>query len=150
MNAARRFEQAVADEASDVVAQAGDALIEFAAGLHHQFGGGRWRGSAYIGDEIRNREVRLVADARNDRNGRDRDSAGDALFIEAPQILKGAAATSENDHVDALATIEKLQSANDFKGGALALNPDGIKRQLYVGKAPAEDAHNVAHSGATR
>ncbi len=49
----------------------GDVPLEFLSRAQHNLGGGRRRRRAQIGDKIRNREIRLVADAGDYREFRD-------------------------------------------------------------------------------
>ena len=78
------------------------------------------------------------------------DGARHDFFVERPQIFERAAAASEDQHIDSLLTIEKLHGADDFRGGAIALDAHGIQRQMHVVEAAAQDAHDVADGRARR
>ncbi len=147
VNAAAELEQAIADEAGERFAEIGDVLIEFAAGLHNELGGGGRRGSAHVGDEIGDSEIGFVAYAGDYGNLRSEDGARDFFFIEGPEIFEGAAAAGENQNVDHLPAIEELQRANDFGGGAIALDAHGIDGEVHIAEAAAQDAHHVADGG---
>src|SRR5260370_7344171 len=89
-----------------------------------------------------------MADAGDHRNFGSKDRAGDDFFIEGPQILEGAAAAREDEHVDESPLIEKFQRFDDFFGGAFALHAHGKKHEMDIGKAAREDPHHVADGGA--
>src|SRR4029077_5307349 len=78
------------------------------------------------------------------------DGAGDFFFVEGPEIFERATATREDQNVDHLAAIEELQRADDFRGGAFALDAHGINGEVHIAKAAAQDAHHVADRGAAR
>jgi hypothetical protein len=62
-------------------------LIEFAARLHDQLGGGGRSGGSNIGDKIGDGEIGFVANARDYGKFGCGDGAGDFFFIEGPQIF---------------------------------------------------------------
>src|SRR6266481_1998246 len=125
-------------------------LIEFAARLHDELGGGGRRGGAHVGDEIGDGEIGFVADSGDYRNFGGEDGAGDFFFVEGPEIFEGAAATREDQYVHHLAAIEELQRADYFRRGAFALDTHGINGEVHIAKASAQDAHHVANRGAAR
>jgi len=53
-----------------------------------QFGRRGWRWRASIGNEVRDGDVDLMADADNGRNLAGRDGACDALVVEGHEILE--------------------------------------------------------------
>ncbi len=61
-------------------------------------GGGR---RAAVGDEVDQGGVGLVPHGRDDRDGRRRHRAGQALVVEAPQVLDRAAAARDDQQVGA-------------------------------------------------
>ena len=148
VDAAGGFEQAVTHQAGEIVAQVGEVLVEFAAGLQDEFGGGGRGGGAHIGDEIGDGEIGFVADAGDYRDCGIEDGARDDLFVEGPQIFEGAAAPRQNQHVDRDFLIEVFQSFDDFGGGAFALYAYGIERQADIVEAAAQNADDVADGGA--
>src|SRR5882762_3395896 len=150
VDAAGPFQQPVAEHAGEGFAQVGDVLIELGARLNDELGGGGRRGSANVGDEIGDGEIGFVADAGDHGNFRSEDGARDDFFVEGPQILHGAAAAREDEHVHDSSGVEKFQGFDDFLGGAFALHAHGINSQMYVRETPRENTHDVAHSGAAR
>ena len=131
-------------------AQVGNVFIKFAACLHDKFGCGGRCGGAHVGHEIRDGEVAFMADARDRGNFRVGNGAGDHFFVEGPQIFERAAAARENQHIHRFHGIEELHRLDDFLCGAFALDPHRKHREMDVGKAAPEDAHDVAHRGSSR
>lgn len=140
-------ENAVADLIGERLAQVGDVFVEFAARVDDEFGGGGWSGCADIGDKIGDGEIGFVADAGDYGDHALSDSARDGFFVESPEIFERAAAASENQHIDGLFAIEKLESADDFESGAVALHADWIQGEVHVVEAAAQDADYVADCG---
>src|SRR5581483_9323231 len=66
---------------------------------HYELGRPGRGGCTRIRDEIGNREIDLVADARDDRNRTGPDGACQPLIVEGPQILERAAATGKNQYI---------------------------------------------------
>jgi hypothetical protein len=64
-----------------------------------QFRGRTRRLRADIGGEIAKREVNLMTNRRDDRNTGRRDEPHKRLFVECPQILETAAATTDDQQV---------------------------------------------------
>ena len=77
--------------------QLGDQVV---ANRDGALGRGRRRRRAQVGDEVRDREVGLVADRGDHRNAAGVDRARDRLLVERPQILQRAAAARDDDDVD--------------------------------------------------
>src|SRR4029079_11966004 len=74
------------------------AQVEFTR-KDHFCGSGR-RGSTTIRDEIRNGEIDLVPNRRNDRNIRSENRPRHHFFIESPQILQRYTAATDDYHID--------------------------------------------------
>ncbi len=80
VDALAEIEKTVTDEAGERFSQIGDVFIELAAGLDDEFGGGGGRGSANIGDKIRDGEIGFVADAGDDGNLGSSDGASNEFL----------------------------------------------------------------------
>ena len=78
----------------------GQMLGDFVLGFGDQFGCGRRRGRAQVGDEVRDGEVGLMPDGGNHRKSARCNGARDALAVEGGQIFKGTAAAGQYDEVD--------------------------------------------------
>src|SRR5690242_20688449 len=89
-----------------------------------------------------------MADAGDDGNCRIENGAGDDFFVEGPEIFHGTTAAREDKDVCKLALVEEAKSANDFLGGAIALNAHGKHGDVHVVKAALENANDVANGGA--
>src|SRR5260370_1218844 len=90
VDAARQFQHAVTDQPGEGFAEFGDMLIEFTARLDDKLGGGGWRRSADVGDEVGDGEIGFVADAGDDGNFGGGDGARHRFFVEGPQVFHGA------------------------------------------------------------
>src|SRR5438477_727875 len=150
MGAAAEYENAIANLVTKRGAQVGDVFVEFVAGLHDELGGGGRGGGAHVGDEVSDSEIGFVTHAGNEWNYGVGDGAGDDFLIEGPDIFERAAAARDDQDVHGLVAIEKLDGANDLRGGAIALHAHGIKSELHVVEAAAEDAHHVPDGGPSR
>jgi hypothetical protein len=150
VNTADQDKYAVTHLLAKSVAQVGDVLIEFAARLHNQFGGGRRGGGADIGDKIGDGEIGFVAYAGNYGNFGGGDGADNFFFIENPEIFERAATARDYQDVYDFSTIEELNSADNFRGGAIALDAHGVQSQMHVAEAAAQDANDIANGGAAR
>src|SRR5207247_11161415 len=71
-------------------------------------------------------------------------------FVKVPQTYERAAAALYNQHIHRFHGIEELHRLDDFLCGAFALDPHRKHREMDVGKAAPEDAHDVAHRGSSR
>ena len=110
-------------------------------------------GRAVVRDEIADREVGLVADRRDDRPGRGEDRAGDALVVEAGQLLRRAAAAPDDHDVDGAAVGvapggEPLERRDQLDGGAVALDGAVAEHDLADREAARQDGDDVVVDGA--
>ncbi|MCY1413761.1 hypothetical protein D9M71_291980 [compost metagenome] len=108
-----------------------------------QFGGGGGRRRAHVGDEIADRHVGLVADRADDGRRAGGDGARHGFLVEAPEVFQRAAATGQDQRVEAL-RVGQLQGADDLPGGLAALHGGGDQGQLDLRRAAAEHADDVA------
>ena len=89
---------------------------------HDELGRDRRRRRAHVGGELRERHVRLVAHADDDRARVRRDRAHDGLLVEGPQVLERAAAAGEDDDVDARGRSAGRSSAPTRRSAATMLS----------------------------
>src|SRR5205823_1757233 len=81
-----------------------------------------------VGGKVREREVRLVADGRDDGRARGRDGAHDDLVVERPQVLRAAAAAAHDDDV-AVGRGEAADRVRDVIRRAVALHARAAHEQ---------------------
>ena len=86
-------------------------VIEFLARANDNFGGGRRRGRAEVGDEIGDGEVDLMAHAADHRNLTCGDGAGDNFFVEGPEVFERASAARHESRTSANFARLKCASA---------------------------------------
>ena len=65
-----------------------------------QLRGHRGRGGSEIGHQIGQGGVRLMANGADDRDSGGKNGAGDRLIAENGQLVGGATAAGQDDHVD--------------------------------------------------
>ena len=86
-----------------------------------------------------------MADCRDDRHRALDDRLGNFPFVEGGEVFRGAAATGDDDRVDAEARViagEGAQRAHDFAGSRFALHPHGDDRH---GDGRAAFGHGAEH-----
>lgn len=81
-------QQLVAHAQHQAPAQAVETLLQVAGVGRQQFGGGRRRRRAHVGDEVADRYVGLVSDRADDRRGAGRHGARHRFFVEAPEVFQ--------------------------------------------------------------
>lgn len=85
-------------------------MLQYFQGVRHQKLGRRRRGGgAYIGDKVGNGEVNLVANGADNRQRAGKNGARYSLIVKGPQIFNRAAATGENQSVEAAAVFSLPQ-----------------------------------------
>ena len=142
------LEEAELAGAEDGAVELVDAFFDTVLGGGDELGGGRWGGGAEVGDEVGNGEVGLVADGGDDGEGGGGDDAGEALVVEAGEILKGATTAGDDDEIDATGMlIEPADGAGDRSGAARALHDGRVDEEVETGVAAADDVHDVADDG---
>ena len=110
-----------------------------------QLGGGRWGRSPEVGDEVRDGEVGLMPNRRDDRQGRRDDSAGEGLVVEAGEVFDGSAAASEDDEIDQFGMgVEVANAAGDGAGAVCALHQGREDEDVQAGVATSNYVHDVA------
>src|SRR5690606_37000109 len=114
---------------------------------HHELGCPRGRGCAQVGDEIGDREIDLVPDGAHRGNGAGRDGPGDRLLVEGPQVLEGAAAAPDDEHVAFGARRRGPERPDELARRGLSLHGGGVDDDRHRRKAPPEDGDNVANRG---
>ena len=121
---------------------------------HDQLGRDRRRGGPDVGRELRERHVRLVADADHDRPRMRGDGAHDGLLVEGPEVLERAAAAGEDDDVHGAPrgrvrpAAEAAQRADDGLLGTRALHLAGAHDDARQRPAARDDAVHVVEDGA--
>jgi hypothetical protein len=76
-----------------------DALFDQMLGGGDQLSSGGWRSRSQIGDEVRNREIRLVADGRDNRELRGCNDTGERFVIEGREIFEGPSTSGYDDEI---------------------------------------------------
>ena len=132
-----------------------DAAEEIGAHRDGDLRGRGRRGRAAVGGEIDQRRVGLVPDAGDQRDRRCRRRADHDLLVEGPEVLEGAAAAGDDDHVRprhrpaARQRVEAGDRSRDFGGRGLALHPHRPDDDA-AGEAVGEAVEDVADHGAGR
>ena len=91
-----------------------------------QFRGGRGGGRALVGDHVGNTEVHFVPDGGDDGQFAGGDSPGDYFFVEGPEILDRAAASGQDDGLEAQgprAPVEGQERPRHLGGRPPPLDP---------------------------
>src|SRR5579884_1703155 len=83
-----------------------ELLIQLMFGLDHQFRRGGRRRSAQIGNEIDDREIRLMPNSRYHRQLRSRDRSRHRFVVERREVFKRATATRDYDDVHVALAVE--------------------------------------------
>jgi hypothetical protein len=104
---------------------------------------------ALIGEEVRTVKStsRLIPPIVGNGHG---DRPRDALLVERPEVLEGAAAAREDQHVALGAPRSELQCADDGPGRTVSLHGHGVDQHRDRRKTPAEHVQDVAYGGAGR
>ncbi len=97
----------------------------------------------HLGDEVRDRDIDLVADGTDHRNRRSGDRAREHLLVERPQVLRRAAAPSDDDDVRETAVADRAQCAGEVAGGVLALHPRGREQHARPGRPRLDHVQDV-------
>ena len=101
-----------------------------------------------IGNEIGDGKVYLVADAADYGDSRTIDSPGDGFLVERPQVLQGAAAPGEDQHVTFPALIGFIDSLCDLLRRTFTLYRHRVDDDSGAGVAPPQDMDYVPYRGA--
>src|SRR5262249_15521065 len=91
------------------------------------------RRCTHIGNEVGNREVRLMADTANHRDRTSRQRARDDLLVEGPEVFYGAATATQDQQIALAARRCSLERCDDALGGPFALYPSGINHDRNSG-----------------
>ena len=119
-----------------------------------QFGGGAGGSGAEIGHKVADGKVDFVSDGGDDGEGGMEDSAGDAFFVEGPEVFEAAAASREEDkvktivRVGAAPVVEQFDGTGDVFGGTSALHAAGGEDEFQAGMAALDDVEDVADGSA--
>ena len=133
VNAARGSEQTIADQAGDGFAQVGDVLVELAAGLHDDFGGGGGRGGAHVGDEIGDGEIGFVADAGDNRNLQSAMARATISSLNAQRSSSEPPPRARMMTSTSLLRLKYCKRFDDFLGRTFALHAHRIDVRQTLG-----------------
>ncbi|KPW14438.1 Uncharacterized protein ALO42_05453 [Pseudomonas syringae pv. atrofaciens] len=135
--------QAVLHAADQSPVQVVDASMQVAGIRGEQFGGSGGRRCTHVGDKVADGHIGFMPDSADNRRHARVDGAGDGFFVEAPQVLQRAAATCQDQSIEAPA-VGQLQCADNLVDRLAALNGCGNQGQLDPRRATAEHADDVA------
>src|SRR6185437_3042159 len=135
--------------AVEPASQFGNALGDLVLCFGNEFGCGRWRGRAQIGDEIGDSEVGFVTNRRDHRQSAACNAAGHALAVERGQIFERPAAAGHHDEVDEATSRVKIRNGHfNFRGRRFSLYADRVEQHTKAGVAAIDDVQKVANDGA--
>ena len=117
---------------------------------HHELGRTRWSGCTRIRHEIGNREVDLVAYARDDRNRARPDRARQPLVVEGPQILERAAAPGEDQYIAVFAQAGDSQGFDERRYRNRTLHGRRVDQHGCGREASRQDVQDVSNRSAGR
>ena len=106
---------------------------------HHQFGGGARGGGAQVGDEVGDGEIRFMTDSAHHRQRRGGDGARHLFVVEASELLEGAAAARQHDHLHLGDTRRQAQRMHDAGHRLRALHGRGHQHEIASLPAPRAD-----------
>ena len=111
--------------------------------------GGRGRRSL-VRREVRDRHVRLVPDAGDDRNGAGVHGPGYPLLVERPEVLEGAAAPHHEEDVALRAAHRDADRVRDLLSRAFPLDPGRVDHHRQRGEPASQHLEHVVHRRAAR
>ena len=82
-----------------------------------------------VGGKVRQRRVRLMTDGRDHRNAGGIDRTHHGLFVERPQILGGAAAAPDDEHVHGIFLIEESDRRGNLSRRFRSLYEYGMENE---------------------
>ena len=142
--------RAIRDERAHAIDALGDELLLLAHVRHDALGGIGRCGGAYIGRQIDERPVVLMADRRDDRRRAGRRGAHHAFVGEPHEVLEAAAAARDDDHVHIRVGVELLDRRDDVRRALLALHMSVHNREPHAGPAQVHVHHHVAFRACLR
>ena len=125
--------------ADEVVDAVGEGLFLF----HDHLGGGRGSRGPDVGDEVGDGEIDLVADGRDDRDGRAGDGPGHPLLVEGPEVLDRSAAPADDEDVDVGQGAQVVDAGDDLVGRPVALDAGRVDEDVELGEAPLQGPQDV-------
>ena len=143
-----RLHEAIAGGAENALIEGVYTVSDIVQGGGDEFGGGRGRGSAQIGDEVCDGEVGLVADGGDDGKLGVEDGLGEELGVERCEVFERAAAAGNDDDVDGARAVEVCDAGGDFRGSPFALDECRVEQHMEAGVAAIDDVDEVADDGA--
>ncbi|CAG2155483.1 hypothetical protein LMG19282_04945 [Cupriavidus campinensis] len=127
------------------IARAAHRLQQVRAVRADQFRRARGRGGAYIGHEVGNREIGLVAHAGHHRHRTARNRVRHHFLVERPEILDAATAPAQDQHVAFAPRTGNIEHGGDLLRRAGALHRHRIDDDRHMGRAALERGQHVAH-----
>src|SRR6185437_10880592 len=138
-----------------IAAGAQEAQLQRFDGLFHsvlqrgkQFGRSGRGGSAQVGNEIGDGEVRLMPDGRNYGNSGPCYRSGETLDIKRSEVLGRATTAGDDDCIDGLHAVEMKDARGELSGCLLALHRCRVERHIEASVPPADDVEEVVNYGA--
>src|SRR6185503_11460108 len=111
---------------------------------HDELRRDRWRRRTHVRGVIRQRHVRLVSDATDDRARKPRDRADQRFVVERGEILARAATTRDDHNVQLAQLREPVQRADERLDRADALHLRGREDELDAWIATRDDGLHIA------
>ncbi len=130
------------------LAQVHEALGAGAPVWRHQLGGGRGGGGTKVGGKVADGDVHLVSYGAHHGDGGACDGPCHRLFVEAPEIFKGTAATSDDEHIHLGAAVGKHDGRDDLGGGGAPLHLGRVDENGQVRGAAFKHRQHVVQGGA--
>jgi hypothetical protein len=125
--------------------QAINKATEIVASRHDEFScRGRCRG-ANVSNEIGNRHIHFMADARDDWHGGPDDRARNDLLVERPQILNRSTATPHDDDIDVSNAAHHPHTSGNIFSRTFTLDPCRPDNQVRIGVPTTEHLDDVAN-----
>ena len=89
-----------------------------------------------------------MPDGGDDRYLGRKDRAGNALVVERPEILDGAAAAAGDDKIGHIPPVRVPDRTGDLRGGFRSLHAHRHHKDLCERPAPAENTDHILYSSA--
>ena len=127
-----------------------NAVQQFAAGTDDHLGSGGRRRGAKVGYKIGDRDIRLVADRRNHRNGALGNGAGDVLFIKGPEVFERTSTPGQNNQLGPVVRPEVRQPPTDIIDRAQTLHPGREESDVDPWEPSRQNLHEIPNHRAFR
>ena len=84
-----------------------------------------------------------MAHTGNDGNPRFKDGSHHDFFIEGPEVLNGTTATTDNENIQVIPLIRRLDIGCHLLGRSISLYLGGIEDNFNTGKPPGNGGDNI-------